>query len=220
LNGATISLKNGSASSMTKADGSFEITIPAGKITLMVSFVGYQSLDINVAAGESNISVSLKSAGDMSEVVVIGYGTKKKVDLTGAISTISAKEIESRPIANTQQALQGLIPNLNISVSNSGGEPGGSMQMGIRGLSSFSGSTAPFVLVDNIPMDINSINPADIETLTVLKDAASSAIYGARAAYGVILITTKSGKSSKERMNVSFQTNVAGTRPVQYPRFQ
>ena len=218
LNGATISLKNGPASSMTKADGNFEITVPSGKVTMVVSFVGYQSQDINVGPGESNISVSLKPSGDMSEVVVIGYGTKKKVDLTGAISTISAKEIESRPIANTQQALQGLIPNLNITVSNAGGEPGGNMQMGIRGLSSFSGSTAPFVLVDNIPMDINSINPADIESLTVLKDAASSAIYGARAAYGVILITTKSGKSSKERMNVSFQTNIAGTRPVQYPR--
>lgn len=218
LSGATISVKNGNASTITGIDGSFELTAPSGRAVLVVSFVGYQNQEITVGPGETNLSLSLKSAGDMSEVVVIGYGTKKKVDLTGAISTISAKDIESRPIANTQQALQGLMPNLNITVANSGGEPGGSMNMSIRGLSSFSGSTAPFVLVDNIPMDINSINPADIETLTVLKDAASSAIYGARAAYGVILITTKSGKSNRERMNVSFQSNIGLSRPVQYPR--
>ena len=207
LNGATISFKNGNATTLTRADGKFDITVPAGKAVLMVSFVGYQSQEIPVGANESNIKISLSRTGDMGEVVVIGYGTKKKVDLTGAISTVTAKDIESRPVANAQQALQGLVPNLNITVSNAGGEPGGGMNMSIRGLSSFSGSTAPFVLVDNIPMDINSINPADIETITVLKDAASSAIYGARAAYGVILITTKSGKSGKEKMNVSFQTN-------------
>lgn len=218
LSGATISVKNGNASTITGIDGSFELTAPSGRTVLVVSFVGYQNQEITVGPGETNLSLALKSAGDMSEVVVIGYGTKKKVDLTGAISTISSKDIESRPIANTQQALQGLMPNLNITVANSGGEPGGSMNMSIRGLSSFSGSTAPFVLVDNIPMDINSINPADIETLTVLKDAASSAIYGARAAYGVILITTKSGKSNRERMNVSFQSNIGLSRPVQYPR--
>jgi TonB-linked SusC/RagA family outer membrane protein len=218
LNGATISVKNGNATALSRNDGKFDISIPAGKAVLMVSFVGYQSQDVAVGASESNISINLARTGDMGEVVVIGYGTKKKVNLTGAISTVTAKDIESRPVANAQQALQGLVPNLNISVSNAGGEPGGGMNMSIRGLSSFSGSTAPFVLVDNIPMDINSINPADIETITVLKDAASSAIYGARAAYGVILITTKSGKSGKERMNVSLQTNVALSRPVQYPR--
>ena len=218
LSGATISLKNGSGRSLSRPDGKFEITAPAGKTVLTVSFVGYQSQDIAIAANESNVSISLSRTGDMGEVVVIGYGTKKKVDLTGAISTVSAKDIESRPVANAQQALQGLVPNLNITVSNSGGEPGGGMDMSIRGLSSFSGSTAPFVLVDNIPMDINSINPADIESITVLKDAASSAIYGARAAYGVILITTKTGKSGKDRMNISLQTNVALTNPVQYPR--
>ncbi|MEO5999436.1 MAG: SusC/RagA family TonB-linked outer membrane protein, partial [Chitinophagaceae bacterium] len=135
-----------------------------------------------------------------------------------AISTVTAKEIESRPISNTQQGLQGLVPNLNISVSNAGGEPGESMNMTIRGLSSFSGSTAPYVLVDNIPMDINSINPADIESVSVLKDAASSAIYGARAAYGVILITTKSGKSGKGKMNLGYQTNVSFSKPVYFPK--
>lgn len=218
LGGATISLKNGSGRSLSRPDGKFEITAPAGKTVLTVSFVGYQSQDVALGANESNVNINLTRTGDMGEVVVIGYGTKKKVDLTGAISTVSAKDIESRPVANAQQALQGLVPNLNITVSNSGGEPGGGMDMSIRGLSSFSGSTAPFVLVDNIPMDINSINPADIESITVLKDAASSAIYGARAAYGVILITTKTGKSGKDRMNISLQTNVALTKPVQYPK--
>lgn len=110
LIGATISLKNGAATSKTKADENFETTVHAGKVTMVVSFVGYQSQDMIVGPGESSISVSLKPSGDMSEVVVIGYGTKKKVDLTGAISTISAKEIESRPIRNTHQALQVFRP--------------------------------------------------------------------------------------------------------------
>ena len=110
LNGATISLKNGAATSKTKVDEHFETPVPAGKVTMVVSFVGYQSQDMIVGPSESSISVSLKPSGDMSEVVVIGYGTKKKVDLTGAISTISAKEIESRPIRNTHQALQVFRP--------------------------------------------------------------------------------------------------------------
>lgn len=220
LEGATVSAKNGTAAIIAKSDGKFEITVPSGKAVLVFSFAGYESQEIAVGANESTLLINLSrsGAGDLGEVVVIGYGTKKKVDLTGAISTVSAKEIESRPIANTQQALQGLVPNLNITVSNAGGEPGEAMNMNIRGLSSFSGNTSPFVLVDNIPMDINSINPADIESISVLKDAASSAIYGARAAYGVILITTKSGKSTKGKMNLSYSTNVAFSNPVYWPK--
>jgi len=220
LDGATISLQNSNTSTLSVLGGKFEITAPNSSIVLVVSFVGYETRTIPVGVNLNNVNINMNQLtnNSLNEVVVIGYGTKKKVDLTGAISTVSSKEIESRPIANTQQALQGLVPNLNITVSNAGGEPGEGMAMSIRGLSSFSGNTSPFVLVDNIPMDINSINPADIESITVLKDAASSAIYGARAAYGVILITTKSGKSNKGKMNLSYSTNVAFSKPVYWPK--
>ncbi|HEU4609648.1 MAG TPA: TonB-dependent receptor plug domain-containing protein, partial [Chitinophagaceae bacterium] len=183
LDGATISIKGSNATTQSKEGGKFQINAPAGKFVLEVSFVGYASTSINVGANESNIIVSLSqsASSSLNEVVVVGYGTKKKVDLTGAISTVSSKEIEARPIANTQQALQGLVPNLNLTVSNAGGEPGSSMNMNIRGLQSFGGSNAPYILVDGVPMDINSIDPSDIQSISVLKDAASAAIYGARA---------------------------------------
>jgi TonB-linked SusC/RagA family outer membrane protein len=221
LDGATISVQNSKIMALSKDGGRFDITAPTGTatLTLSISFVGYETRTVKVGANSSNILVSLdqSTANALNDVVVVGYGVKKKVDLTGAISTVSAKEIESRPIASTQQALQGLVPNLNISVSNAGGEPGSSMNMNIRGLQSFSGSNAPYVLVDNIPMDINSIDPSNIESLTVLKDAASAAIYGARAAYGVILITTKSGKSNRSGASVAYSTNIAATNPVFSP---
>ena len=109
LNGATISIKNGNATALSRNDGKFDINIPAGKAVLTVSFVGYQSQDVAVGASESNISINLARTGDMGEVVVIGYGTKKKVDLTGAISTVTAKDIESRPVANAQQAARPVV---------------------------------------------------------------------------------------------------------------
>lgn len=222
LTGATITVQNTKVTAVSKEGGKFEITAPAGtnSITLVVSYVGYESKNIKVGSNTGNLVVNLTqaAANALDDVVVVGYGTKKKVDLTGAISTVSAKEIEARPIANTQQALQGLVPNLNITVSNQGGEPGGSMNMNIRGLQSFSGSNAPFILVDGIPMDINSIDPSNIETMSVLKDAASAAIYGARAAYGVILITTKSGRSNKSGASVNYSTNLAATKPVYWPK--
>jgi TonB-linked SusC/RagA family outer membrane protein len=222
LSGATVSIQNTKTTAVSKEGGKFEISIPSGSgnIALLVSFLGYETKTIRVSANQSNLIINLSQSAStaLDDVVVVGYGVKKKVNLTGAISTVSAKEIESRPIANTQQALQGLVPNLNLTVSNQGGEPGASMDMNIRGLQSFSGSNAPFVLVDGVPMDINSIDPSNIETMSVLKDAASAAIYGARAAYGVILITTKSGKSNKSGASVNYSTNMSATKPVYWPK--
>ncbi len=220
LSGATISIQNGKTTSLSKEGGAFEITAPKGRSVLEISFVGYDTRTLVVGANETNVVINLarSAASALNEVVVVGYGTKKKVDLTGAISTVSAKEIESRPISNTQQALQGLVPNLNLSVSNAGGEPGGSMDMNIRGLQSFGGSNAPYVLVDGVPMEINNIDPSTIQSISVLKDAASSAIYGARAAYGVILITTKSGENNKTGAHVSYTTNFALAKPVFFPK--
>jgi TonB-linked SusC/RagA family outer membrane protein len=219
LKDVSVMVKGTNIGTRTGENGSFQIEIPDGAAkVLVVSYVGMDSQEINVS---SNTTVSVKmlpSTKLQDDLVVVGYGTKKRENLTGALSTVSAKEIESRPIGNTQQALQGLVPNLNLSVSNAGGEPGAGMAMNIRGLQSFGGSNAPFVLVDHVPMDINSIDPSTIESVTVLKDAASTAIYGARAAYGVILITTKSGKKSKSNANVTFSMNLGLAEPVQFPR--
>lgn len=219
LKDVSIIVKGTNIGTRSDESGAFQIEIPDGvKRVLTFSFIGMQDQDIDVS-GKPTVQVKMIIANTVQEdVVVVGYGTKKKVNLTGAISTVSAKEIEARPIANTQQALQGLVPNLNLSVSNEGGEPGAGMAMNIRGLQSFGGSNAPFVLVDQVPMDINSIDPSTIESISVLKDAASTAIYGARAAYGVILITTKTGKSNKTGANVSYATNLGFSQPVAFPR--
>lgn len=218
LIGVNILIKGTARGTVTDLDGSFSLDLSDGQEVLVFTYTGYESMEIAVN-GRSVLPIIMReSISQLEEVVVVGYGTQKKVNLTGAVSTVSSKDIAGRPIASTQQSLQGLVPNLNITVSNAGGEPGAALDMSIRGLQSFGGSNAPFVLVDNIVMDINSINPNDIESISVLKDAASAAIYGARAAYGVILITTKSGRGNKGRANFSYSTNMAISRPVDFPR--
>lgn len=214
----SVLVKGTKVGTRTGDNGSFQIEIPDGVSKVLVfSFVGMESQDVNVSSRSTVNIKMLPSSQNQQDLVIVGYGSRKRENLTGALSTVSAKEIESRPIGNTQQALQGLVPNLNIGVSNAGGEPGAGMTMNIRGLQSFGGSNAPFVLVDHVPMDINSIDPSTIETITVLKDAASTAIYGARAAYGVILITTKTGKK-KANASVAYSTNIGFTEPVDFPR--
>lgn len=219
LPGVTVLVKGTTRGTVTDADGNYTVSsIPEGA-TLVFSFVGMRTQEIKVDT-QNSINVSmLPDAIGIEEVVAVGYGTQKKVNLTGAISVVSSEAIEERPVASTQQALQGLVPNLNITVSGSGGEPGSDMNMNIRGIQSFGGSSAPYVLVDGIPMGINDIDPNDIQSISVLKDAASSAIYGARASNGVILITTKSGKDNKTGANVSYSNNFAATSPLNLPKF-
>jgi TonB-linked SusC/RagA family outer membrane protein len=217
LPGVTVLIKGTTQGTVTNADGVFTISNVPSNGTLVFSFVGMQTQEIQVG-NQTTINVTLVSSSiGLDEVVAIGYGTQKKVNLTGAISVVSSEAIQDRPVASTQQALQGLVPNLTISVGSSGGEPGGEMNMNIRGIQSFGGSSAPYVLVDGIPMGINDIDPNDIESISVLKDAASSAIYGARASNGVILITTKTGKSNKSGANVSYSNNFAMTTPLNLP---
>jgi len=218
LPGVTVLIKGTQQGTVTNADGVFTLSNVPANPTLVFSFVGMQTQEI-IVGNQTTINVTmLTSAIGLDEVVAIGYGTQKKVNLTGAISVVTSESIQERPVTSVQQALQGLVPNLNISVSGAGGEPGGEMNMNIRGLSSFSGNTSPYVLVDGIPMSINDIDPNDVETISVLKDAASSSIYGARAANGVILITTKTGKSNKSGANVSYNTNFAISSPLNLPQ--
>ncbi|UCS95773.1 TonB-dependent receptor [Echinicola marina] len=174
---------------VTDLDGKYSISVEEGA-NLVFSFVGYLSQTVTVS-NQSTLNIVLEDdVSDLEEVVVVGYGTQKKGNLTGAVGMTDGAVLQERPITNITDGLQGVVPGLNIIPSN--GTPGSGASINIRGATSINGGS-PLVLVDGAQMDINNINPQDIESVTVLKDAASAAIYGARAAFGVILITTKKG---------------------------
>lgn len=217
LPGTSIVEKGTSNGTQTDFDGNFTIEVTNQNAVLIISYLGFNTQEINLN-GQTTLKVRMEEdAQGLDEVVVVGYGKKKKVNLTGAISVIGKEALASRPVANAQQALQGASPNLQITSSDASGEPGAEMDMNIRGLTSLEGNSSPFVLVDGIPMGINDIDPSDIESISVLKDVAASSIYGARAAYGVILITTKSGKN-QTGVNVSYSTNFAMTSLLNLPQ--
>src|SRR6185437_8969824 len=154
-------------------------------------------------------------ANQLSDVVVVGYGTQKKANLTGAVSTVNMDNVLSdRLVTSTAQALQGAAPGLQITTGS--GQPGASSSINIRGFTSINGG-APLVLVDNVPMNMDDVNPQDIATVTVLKDASASAIYGARAAFGVILITTKHGRRNQP-VRFNYSVNLASTEPSTLPK--
>lgn len=205
LIGVTVQVKGTSKGAVTDANGHFEIAA-AEDAVLVFSYVGYQTKEVAIN-GRETVSVELSSgATGLNELVVVGYGTQKKKDLSGAITQVSGEKLENRPIVNVGEGLEGVVPNLQVS---SGNAPGQGSSFNIRGFTSINGGS-PLVLVDGVVEDPNLINPNDIESITVLKDAASAAIYGARAAYGVILITTKSGNKNHAptvRMSSSYSIN-------------
>ncbi|NIG55648.1 TonB-dependent receptor [Chitinophaga sp. Cy-1792] len=213
LVGVTVSVSGTSKGTITNEKGEFSIAADRGDV-LLFSILGYKKKSITLA-DNSVISISLDldivSAG---EVVVVGYGTQKKVNLTGAVSSIKGSDLDRRPVLNATQSLEGLVPGLNVSVGSST-KPGQSYNLNVRGAGNLAGGDGPLVLVDGIPMDLGSVNPNDIESISVLKDAAASAIYGARAPYGVILVTTKKGKADKTV--ISYSNNFGLTRPVNLP---
>jgi TonB-linked SusC/RagA family outer membrane protein len=210
LIGVSVKIKGTNAGVSTDVNGQYSLNIPDGNKILVFTYVGYISQEIPVN-NRTAINVSMQEdAANLDEVVVIGYGTQKKINLTGAVSTVSSKVLESRPITNLGQGLQGTVSNLNITQGN--GSLGQGSTFNVRGNTSINGGS-PLILVNGIPMDINQLNPGDIESVTVLKDAASAAIYGARAAYGVMLITTKSGQKN-EKPKVSLSTNFVTNEPT------
>lgn len=151
----------------------------------------------------------------MDEVVVVGFGTQKKINLTGAVTAVNIQEtLGDRPITNVTAALQGVVPGLKIEGTT--GTPGDNLSYNIRGTTSINGG-GPLVLVNNVPMDINMIDPQDIESVSVLKDAASAAIYGARAAFGVILITTKQGKKDMAP-KFNYNNNFSFSKALELPQ--
>ena len=202
--------------SVTDLDGNFEIDGIASGSSLTISYVGYKTQQVTWSG--KDLKVTLQESNEMLDnVVVVGYGTQKKVNLTGAVSVVNSKSLESRPVMSVAQALQGEVPGLNFSVGNAGGSLKSRMGLNIRGIGTIGdgSNAAPLVLIDGSEGDLYSISPNDIESISVLKDASSSAIYGSRAAFGVILVTTKSGKEG--RTNVSYNGNVRFSTATQIP---
>ncbi|MBK5194452.1 MAG: TonB-dependent receptor [Proteiniphilum sp.] len=195
LPGATVLIKGTSIGTVTDVDGLFSLTIPVSAETLQISFVGMKTQEIPIAGRTAFNVVLEEDAIGLEEVVAVGYGTQKKVNLTGSVASIKGELLTTRPVGAVGAGLQGLLPG--VTISSSSGQPGSpGVNILVRGVNTINSQTNPLILIDGIAGgDINLVNPDDIESVTVLKDAASSAIYGARAANGVILITIKKGKS-------------------------
>ena len=211
--GASVVVKGTTNGTITGLDGDFELSNVEKGATIQISFVGYTTQEV-VWNGQP-INVVLKDDTQaLEEVVVVGYATVKKANLTGAVSAVDDKVLADRPIVNLGQGLQGTIPNLNITTS---GQPGVGSSFNVRGETSINGGS-PLVLVDGVQMDPNLINPQDVASVSVLKDAASASIYGARAAYGVILITTKGGRKNMPTQ-ISLDASVSFNGPTTRPSY-
>ena len=209
LIGATVSAKGTTLGALTNDAGEFKLTLPDNVTTLVISYIGYTSQEIEIGGRSVIDIVMVEGTSTLDEVVVVGYGTQKKANLTGAVSVISSEALENRPIASVGQGLQGLVPNLNVTIRN--GDPTAAANFNIRGYESINGGS-PLILVDGVPMALERINPNDIESVNVLKDASAAAVYGARAAFGVILVKTKSGKRGK--VNINLSTELSAAKPI------
>lgn len=205
LPGVSVTVKGTTQGSITDADGMFSIQSTKSNVVLVFSYIGYKALEVNVG-GKTNLSVSLEEdAAVLSEVIVVGYGSQKKSQTTGAISQVSAKQIQEMPITSLGQAMQGRVAG--VDVSQSGSKPGSVPKILIRGRRSFNAGNDPLYVVDGIPLSAGyeDLNPSDVQSMEVLKDATATAIYGARGANGVVLVTTKRG-AVKGKTTVSFDT--------------
>jgi len=195
LANVTVAIKGTNTATVTAADGMFTITVPNTKAILMLSYVGFQSQEITVGQ-QTSLDVKLSPlGGKLNEVVVVGYGTQKRREVTSAVTTITSEQFNKGNISDVAQLLQGKVSGL--SIAKPGGDPNGGFNIRLRGLSTLGAGTSPLVVVDGqIGIDINTIDPNDIQSIDVLKDAASAAIYGTRGSAGVIIVTTKRGSRS------------------------
>ncbi|MGN6164177.1 MAG: SusC/RagA family TonB-linked outer membrane protein [Flavisolibacter sp.] len=198
LTGATVTVKGTSIATITDAEGNFQINAPNRNSTLVVSYVGMTSQEIPIPAnGAINVQLVQSASVNLDDVVVVGYGTQRKANVTGSISSVKAKELENVPNGRIEQALQGRVSG--VTIMQNSGQPGSSSTIRVRGITTFNNNN-PLWVVDGVVVDaggIGYLNQSDIESIEVLKDAASAAIYGTRAAGGVILVTTKKGRSGK-----------------------
>ncbi|HET9984452.1 MAG TPA: TonB-dependent receptor [Longimicrobiales bacterium] len=212
LAGASVTVEGTPVSTMTDADGHYVLNVPSASGTLRFELLGFGTQRVDLT-GQAVVNVLLvPTALEIEGVVVVGYGTQRKENLTGAVGEVSAAQLADRPITSVGQGLEGASPNLNIIFDS--GQPGAKADYNIRGVTSINGGS-PLVLIDGVPGDPDLINPQDIEQISVLKDAASAAIYGARGAFGVILITTK--RATRQKPRVTYSSNVAWSRPTIVP---
>ncbi len=227
LPGVSIQVKGTKTGTTTGNDGSFSITVPGSASTLVISSVGYATREIPVGSGSFNITLVKSSATSLNDVVVIGYGTVKQKDLTGSVATVTSKDFQQgAAITSPDELIAGKLAG--VSVTSNGGQPGAAATVRIRGLSSLNGNNDPLYVIDGVPLQslftpppnststipgvadpLSLINPNDIESITVLKDASAAAIYGSRASSGVILITTKKGRGGAPKFN--FNTQLGGS---------
>ncbi|MBL7972867.1 MAG: TonB-dependent receptor [Prolixibacteraceae bacterium] len=213
LPGVSVVVKGTTSGTITNADGEYSLANVPANVTLQFSFVGMKMQEVKVA-GKTSVNVALEDETiGVEEVVVVGYGTQKKQNLTGAIASVSGDVLNERPIGNIAQGLQGMIPNLNITFRS--GQPNAGAGINIRGNTSLNGGSA-LVLIDGVEGDLSLLNPQDVESVSVLKDASSAAIYGARAAFGVMLVTTKQGREN-QKTKINYNNNLAWSTPARLP---
>lgn len=216
LAGVTVNVKGTRVATQTAPDGNFTITLPANSNTLVFTSVGFVRQEV-VISGQSAINVSMNAApSTLADVVVVAYGTRLKSDLTSAVTSVSSKDFQKGFIPSSEQLLQGKVPGLQIT--SGGGSAGGGSTIRIRGGASLNASNDPLLVIDGVPVDnnflpgsanlLNTINPNDIESMSVLKDASATALYGSRASNGVIIITTKKGTKGKVRFNFNTQLSL------------
>ncbi|MDR2776161.1 MAG: TonB-dependent receptor plug domain-containing protein, partial [Tannerella sp.] len=207
--GASVFVKETNVGTTTDIDGNFSLNIPENANMLTVSYIGMQMQEIEIARKQSiNVQLS-ESTSELEEVIVVAYGSTTRASYTGSAVKISGKEMELRPISNITQAFSGAIAG--VQVGNNSGSPGTAPSLRIRGISSINGSNDPLYVVDGVPYEnaLSSINPEDVESFTILKDASSSALYGSRAAAGVVMITTKKGQKGKPRVSIKASQSFA-----------
>lgn len=211
LIGVTVTIPNKSVGTVTSMDGRFQLSVPAGTKKLVFSYIGYQTLEVDVN-GKTDINVVLKQDAELlDEVVVVGYGTSAIKDLTGSVASVSAKQLENLNTPDISSMLQNLAAG--VQVTQSTGRPGELVRVRVRGATSLTGSNEPLYVIDGVPVDgpemLDAIAPSDIQSMDVLKDASAAAIYGSRAANGVVIVTTKKGREgSKPTVNFNYNSTV------------
>src|SRR6476620_1553569 len=222
--GATVTVKGAQTATQTSNDGSFRITVPSTVNALILSSVGFTTREVAVISGSTANARLTVASGNLNEVVIIGYGTSKKKDLTGAVTTVNAKDFNKGAIISPEQLIAGKVAG--VQITSNGGAPGSGSTIRIRGGASLNASNDPLIVVDGVPLapnrnldgtpsiagssdPLSMINPNDIESMNILKDASATAIYGSRASNGVIIITTKKGKKGKPKFNFTTQNSIS-----------
>lgn len=219
LIGVSIKVKGTRQGTVTDSKGAFRLSVDDKDATLLFSFIGYLTQEVPLN-GNAQLNIVMKEdKGKLNEVVVVGYGTQKKINMTAAIDVVSGEQLENRPAPNVALLLQGLSPNLNIALNSYGGEPGATQSFQIRGVGSLVTPARPLILVDGVEFDVNYLDPQTIESVSILKDASAGAIYGSRAAFGVVLITTKRG-AKNQPVSVEYSNNTSFSAPIYIPSME